>query len=188
VTAAPKPPRDLSLHLAGRASRYTPGPASTRPLSNAPIQNFGVVTPGCVYRSGQPSAAGFAWLKAQGFKSVVCLRKERDDGAAAMARLGFHYLYLPVVDEHAPSKEQAETFLKFAANPENWPLLEHCGGGIGRASCMAALVRYSFDGRRMSVAMHEARHYRPLEVPLIGKQRRFLLRWGREHAPGAARP
>lgn len=157
-------------------------------MRSAPIRNFGVVTPGCIYRSGQPSAAGFAWLKEQGFKSIVCLRKEHDDGAAAMAKYGLHYLYLPITDERAPTREQGEAFLKFAANPENWPLLEHCAGGIGRASCMAALVRYSFDGRRMGLALNEARHYRPLEIPVVGSQRRFLLKWKREHPRGAERP
>lgn len=158
------------------------------PLRGAPIVNFGEVTPGLVYRGGQPDDAAFRWLKEQGFKSVVCMRKEHDDGAEAMEKAGFRYLYLPVVNEDAPSDKQAETFLRFAANPENLPLFVHCGSGIGRAATMAALVRYSLDGWGMGLALSEARRYRPFSFPLVGRQRAFLNKWAKTHAPGAMRP
>jgi len=188
ASAAPeKGKAPLALGLKGTSS-YNATQQATKPLKGAPVPNLGVVSPGCIYRSGQPSAEGFAWLKQQGFKSIVCLRKEHDDGAAEMAKYGFHYLYLPIVDETAPTKEQAESFLKFAADRENWPLLVHCAGGRGRAGCMAALVRYSFDGRSMALALQEARHYRPLEFPMFGSQRRFLLRWERTHPRGGKTP
>src|SRR5262249_49971366 len=191
AAAAPRAHRDLSLHLADSPRHYASAPALTRPLRDAPIRNFGVVTPGCIYRSGQPSTAGFRWLKGQGFKSIVCLRKEHDDGAAEMAKYGFHYLYLPIVDETAPTKEQAESFLKFAADRENWPLLVHCHGGEGRAATMSALVRYSFHPWERSVALKEARNYRALAMirgQLCASQRRFLDEWTRTHAPGTLRP
>src|SRR5205823_4879452 len=128
ASAAPKEKVALALGLKG-TSTYSITQEATKPLKGSPVPNLGVVAPGCVYRSGQPSKAGYEWLKEQGFKSIVCLRKEHDDDAAEMAKYGFHYLYLPIVDETAPTKEQAETFLKFAANPDNWPLVVHCHGG-----------------------------------------------------------
>lgn len=189
--AAPKKEKaPLALGLKGTSS-YSATQEATKPLKGSPVPNLGVVSPGCVYRSGQPSKAGYEWLKAQGFKSIVCLRKEHDDDAAEMAKYGFHYLYLPIVDETAPTKEQAETFLKFAANPDNWPLVVHCHGGEGRAATMSALVRYSFDGWGMAVALKEARNYRTLAMfrgQLCAPQRKFLDEWVRTHKPGSMRP
>jgi tyrosine-protein phosphatase SIW14 len=186
AAAAPKKP--LALGLAAESGRYNATQSPTRPLDHAPIHNFGVVAPGCIYRSGQPSEKGFAWLREQGFRSIVCLRKEHDDGAEKMQKLGFRYLYLPIVDNHPPTDEQAEAFVRFALQRENWPLLVHCQGGMGRASCMAALVRYSLDGWGMNVALREARHYRPVSIPMFGSQRRFLRRWAAAHPRGSLRP
>src|SRR5438045_2224658 len=50
------------------------------PVGKVPLKNFGVVAPGCLYRSAQPEEKGFQWLKEQGFRGVVCLREEHDDG------------------------------------------------------------------------------------------------------------
>jgi protein tyrosine/serine phosphatase len=160
-------------------------------MSGSPVPNFGMVAPGCIYRSGQPSREGFQWLKNQGFRSVVCLRQEHDDGAAEMAEIGLKYLYIPIPDEHAPTAEQGEQFMKFAANPDNWPLLVHCHGGEGRAATMAALVRYSFDGWGMSLALKEAKNYRSLNWvrgQLCREQRDFLSRWEKTHPRGGMRP
>jgi protein tyrosine/serine phosphatase len=186
VLAGPQKP--LALGLASGSSRYNATQAAKHPMDNAPIHNFGVVAPGCVYRSGQPTEKGYAWLKEQGFRSIVCLRSEHDDGAEKMAKYGFHYLRVPIVDNHPPTDEQAEAFLKFASQRENWPLLVHCRGGMGRAGCMAALVRHTFDGWGMALALKEARHYRPLEFPMVGSQLRFLRRWAAAHPRGSLRP
>jgi atypical dual specificity phosphatase len=193
ANAAPKAQRtkkEFALRLAPN-SGYSTSERGSKPISQSPVPNFGEVAPGCIYRSGQPSEENFAWLKAQGFRSVVCLRKERDDGAERMRKYGFNYLYLPIPDERAPTNEQAETFLKFASNRDNWPLLVHCHGGEGRAATMAALVRYSFDGWVMSLALKEARQYRFMawaRGQLCAPQRRFLTEWARTHAPGQLRP
>src|SRR5437899_1744035 len=86
------------------------------PVHGVPIRNFGVVCPGCLYRSAEPgNDADYDWLVAQGFKSVICLRQEHDCSATA-ARLkekGVAYLHLPIGNEHAPTDEQAQEFLKF---------------------------------------------------------------------------
>lgn len=192
ASAAPKVSKQpLTLNLKADAASYSASPSVTRPMGHAPVRNFGVVSAGCIYRSGQPTRKGFEWLKSQGFRGIVCLREEHDDDAAEMAKYGFQYLYLPVPDERAPTVEQAETFLKFAANPNHWPLLVHCHGGEGRAATMAALVRYSFDGWTMNLAQREARNYRFLKFirgKLHASQRRFLAQWAQTHAPGAMRP
>jgi hypothetical protein len=56
---------------------------------------------------------------------------------------------------------------------------------------MSALVRYTFDGWNMAVALKEARNYRTLAMfrgQLCAPQRKFLAEWVRSHAPGSMRP
>ncbi len=193
VNAGPKKRKTpLVLGLAPARADYTTTPRANRPMGKAPIRNFGEVSAGCIYRSGQPGEDGYRWLREQGFKSIVCLRKEHDDGAERMKQYGFSYLHLPIVDETAPTMEQAETFLKFAAERQNWPLLVHCHGGEGRAATIAALVRYNFDGWAMSLALREAANYRIMRWLRGGKlcreQREFLKEWAARHPAGALRP
>ena len=73
---------------------------------------------------------------------------------------------------------QGEQFVRFASDPTTgrcWST----AGGMGRAGCMAALVRYSFDGWSMTTALKEATRYRPMSWPIFGGQRRFLEKWAR---------
>jgi protein tyrosine/serine phosphatase len=153
-----------------------------------PVRNFGVVSAGCLYRSGQPGERGFQWLVQNGFRSVVCLRKEHDDGADRLRQLGLAYLYLPIRDNHAPTDAQGRAFLEFVRDPAHWPVLVHCAAGSGRASTMAALARYAIDGWSMSQALREARSYRPLGIRLFGEQRRWLNRWKDRFPPGEYHP
>jgi atypical dual specificity phosphatase len=173
--------------LGVRTTQWQLAPASSK-IRSVPIKNFGVVSPGCLYRSAQPTSEGFAWLAKHGFRSVVSLRKEHDNGAERMKALGLKYLYLPVPDYHAPTDEQGRTFLQFVRNPDNWPVLVHCEAGIGRAGTMAALARYAIDGWSMSDALREARNYRPLKFRVFGEQRRWLNRWKDRFEPASYRP
>jgi tyrosine-protein phosphatase SIW14 len=182
----PRPP--LTLNLAAGTRGWAQNTRPSGPVGRAPIPNFGEIVPGCVYRSGQPTEKGYQWLKEQGFRGIVCLRREHDNGAEAMAKYGLKYLRIPITDYHAPTIAQGEEFVKFAANRDHWPLLVHCAGGMGRAGCMAALIRYSFDGWPMTTALREATRYRPLNWPIFGGQRQFLERWARTHPRGGMRP
>ena len=62
------------------------------PMDGVCIENFGVVNPGRLYRSAQPGKGDFEWLAQQGFRSVISLRKEHDDGAERLKKLGLNYL------------------------------------------------------------------------------------------------
>jgi protein tyrosine/serine phosphatase len=158
------------------------------PLDDVPVRNLGVVTPGCLYRSGQPGNDGFRWLAKNGFRSVVSLRKEHDDGAERLKALGLAYLHLPIRDNRAPTDAQARAFLEFVRNPAHWPVLVHCRRGEGRAGTMAALARYAIDGWSMSDALSEARDYRSFGLRLFGDQRRWLNRWKDRFPPGSYHP
>jgi protein tyrosine phosphatase (PTP) superfamily phosphohydrolase (DUF442 family) len=181
----------LCLGLAAPPRSQAAETPAVRHISGAPIRSFREVIPGCIYSSGQPAGPGFHWLREHGFRSVVCLRREQDDGAATMEQMGFHYLYLPIVDNHAPTIEQASAFLKFASSPDNWPLIVHCREGLGRAATMCTLVRYSFQGESLSEALAETRYtvfHGLVHRKLHGPQRHFLEAWAGSHTAGEMRP
>jgi protein tyrosine phosphatase (PTP) superfamily phosphohydrolase (DUF442 family) len=158
------------------------------PIKGVRVENFGVVLPGILYRSGQPGEGDFEWLAQQGIKSVVSMREEYDDGADRLKGLGINYLYLPVTDHRIPTDEQARKFLEFMHDSKNWPVLVHCKGGQGRAAIMSALARYSMQGWTMDRALEEAKLYRPFQFKIFGEQRRFLNSWKDRFAPAAYAP
>ncbi len=98
------------------------------PQLDTPVPLYGEVLPGTLYRSSQPSDAGFAWLKANGIKTIVDLRDEFDDGPS-IAPLGFgKYVYIPIVDNTPPTNKQAEQFLGLVTDRGTWPILVHAPG------------------------------------------------------------
>lgn len=171
-----------------RMAEWSPG-VPGGPLSGVPVENFGVVSPGCLYRSAQPGESDFAWLAQQGFRSVINLRKERDYADdEAFRRQGLNYLHLSIPDYHAPTGDQGRAFLVFMRDAANWPALVHCKGGQGRAGVMSALARYAIEGWPMDRALHEAKRYRPLHFKIYGEQRRWLNRWKDRFPAGSYHP
>lgn len=188
---APVPPPAL-VRVAGLPSTPDAAPrwqggSSSGSLRGTPMSRFGVVAPGCLYRSGQPDEAGYRWLVEQGVRSVVCLREGLDDEVRARA-VGLKYLRLTIPDEGPPTDEQARQFLHFVRDSRNWPVLIHCRQGVGRTSTLAALARYAVDGWSMSAALHEARKYRPFKIRIWGEQRRWLNRWKDRFPAGEYHP
>ena len=77
-------------------------------------------------------------MAARGITAVVNLRIEFDDASAGIAPA--QYLYLPTVDDHAPSLEHLCEGVQFIADvvADGGSVYVHCGSGIGRAATMAA--------------------------------------------------
>lgn len=151
----------------------------------------------CLYVSGQPSRTAYHVLVSGGMKAIVNLRAESEMRKRQdVWRRENRMFSVPISDEGAPTAEQAEEFLRLAADRENWPLLVHCKWGDGRAATMAALVRYSFDGWDIDRCLEEAYRQRRwrffvwlgLRPRLPGSQEAFLRQWARSHPPGARRP
>jgi protein tyrosine phosphatase (PTP) superfamily phosphohydrolase (DUF442 family) len=138
-----------------------------------------------IWRSGQPSKEGYARLKELGVKTVVNLRKEAPTVKELLPE-GVNAVDILIVDERAPSAEQAQQFLDLASNPDNWPILVHCHGGEGRTGVMAGLVRFAFDGWSLDKVMKEIGTFRVAHLGFIktrmcSPQRDFLKKWDVDH-------
>jgi protein tyrosine/serine phosphatase len=151
--------------------------------SNAPLQNYGVIWPNKLTRSGMPASdQGWYWLRNQGVKSVVTFRPEHD---VNYDQFGFHVMRLPM-EKDPPDEQQAEEFLRFIQSPKNQPVHIHCTAGEGRTGLMAALTRYAIDGWPLDQALAEARSYR--DGRDLSKNRLdWLKKWAAKHPPGSAR-
>jgi len=150
------------------------------PQLDAPVPLYGEVLPGTLYRSAQPSAAGFRWLKSNGITTIVNLRQEHDD-ASVVGTLGFgKYVYLPIVDNTPPTNEQAEQFLALVTDRRNWPILVHCNLGIGRAGTMSVLTRYAVQGMPFEDAYASSVLFAGGPFPQVA----WLAEWAQTHAPG----
>ena len=150
------------------------------PQLDAPVPLYGEVLPGTLYRSAQPSAEGFSWLKSNGIKTIVDLRQEHDD-APVVGPLGFgKYVYMPIVDNTPPSNDQAEQFLALVTDRGNWPILVHCNLGIGRAGTMSVLTRYAVQGMPFTDAYASSALFAGGPFP----QAAWLAEWASTHAPG----
>jgi protein tyrosine phosphatase (PTP) superfamily phosphohydrolase (DUF442 family) len=166
--------------LSGEGVTLPTGQQMPLPQLEAPVPLYGEVLPGTLYRSSQPSDAGFAWLKSNGIKTVVDLRDEHDD-APIVSKLGFgKYVYMPIVDNTPPTNDQAEQFLALVTNRGNWPILVHCNLGIGRAGTMSVLTRYAVQGMPLEDAYASSVLFGGGPLP----QALWLAQWSQNHEPG----
>lgn len=110
--------------------------------------NFGVVAPGKVYRSAQPSPRHLrAWTRAYGLKTVINLRRKpgKEDPAgevAAAEELGLRYVEIRFSSRRLPSVRDLRRLAEALENSPV-PMLIHCRGGADRtglASVMAAMA------------------------------------------------
>jgi hypothetical protein len=117
---------------------------AVRILGGAPVRALSQITPQ-IHLGGQHNRRGWRTLAARGVTAVVNMRVEYDDREAGIAPAPAHYLYLPTVDETAPSLEHLKQGVAFMAAEiaEGGVVYVHCGSGIGRAATLVAayLVR-----------------------------------------------
>lgn len=149
------------------------------------MPNFGVVWEHKLTRSGLPdSDSGWAWLRAQGVRSVVTFREEHD---VDYAGLGFaNVLQIPLSSDIYPTEAQAQRFLAYIQDPTRQPVHVHCKAGRDRTGMMVALARYAVDGWPLSDALAEARRYRGGK-DLESNRIEWLHAWAAKHPPGSAR-
>ncbi|HWJ57826.1 MAG TPA: YiiX/YebB-like N1pC/P60 family cysteine hydrolase [Vicinamibacterales bacterium] len=104
------------------------------------------VAPG-LYRGGQPSAEGVAWLKSQGFKTVLNLRHYHGDSEKRdVESVGMRYERIALTSWGAPRPEQIARFLEIIRDPSLRPLYVHCQHGVDRTGAMMAVYRMEEEG------------------------------------------
>ena len=105
------------------------------------LHNVEMVEAGVLCGGSEPSEDAIALLKRKGFHSVVNLRKEDNSEAPLVKAAGMTALYIPVVDQHAPTTEQAQQFVDFMKDASHHPVFVHCHEGVGRTHTFIAVWR-----------------------------------------------
>jgi predicted protein tyrosine phosphatase len=146
-----------------------------RIVTGAPIQGVSQITPH-LHVGGQYRRRGWRRLAARGITSVVNLRIEVDDQARGIAPVS--YLYLPTVDDAAPSLEHLRAGVDFIAErvASGQGVYVHCGSGVGRAATVAAAY-LSSTGLSAEEAWARIRQVRPFIRPSavqLAQIRRFV--------------
>jgi predicted protein tyrosine phosphatase len=128
-----------------------------------PVLRYCQVTPQ-LYVGGQINARGWNWLAERGLTADLNLRVEFNDAERGIAPAA--YLWLPTVDDDAPTLEHLRTGVDFIQqNIENGGrVYVHCASGVGRAPTMAAAYLIS-TGMSTDEAWSLIRRGRPFIKP-----------------------
>ena len=108
---------------------------------------------------GQPEPAAIPWLAEQGFKTVISLRLDDEEGAniaenrAAAESAGVYYLHLPFDPENS-SPVAVEAVLAAIGNKEIQPVFIHCNSAT-RAAAIWMIGRVTKDGLEIRTAEQE---------------------------------
>jgi len=172
--------RILRSRLAQQGVRVTALWASdhlTRLISGANIRRLSQIAPG-LHVGGQYRRRGWPRLVSRGITAVINMRIEFDDRQVGIAPP--HYLYLPTVDDDAPTLEQLREGVAFIAEQiaQGSGVYIHCGAGVGRAATMAAayLVSTGLTPEQAWVRIKKVRPFiRPTKVQ-IAQIERFAAR------------
>ncbi|MBE0688872.1 MAG: dual specificity protein phosphatase family protein [Anaerolineae bacterium] len=137
-----------------------------------PAWRFGWITPNLLL-GGQPARHVWAKLGQRGVTAVINLRHEYDY-QNEIGGLPLHYLYLPTVDNTAPSQEHLWKGVLFIEEEvENGgKVYIHCWEGLGRSPTMVAAYLV-YTGSTPAEAWAKIRLVRPFIRPTHTQQIRL---------------
>jgi len=151
-----KRPQVLLLLVSFTAYLLVPGGVGEGSSIAVPgIPRFQAVTES-LFRGGQPTEAGFRFLKQKGIRTVVNLREENDE-KALVEELGMKYVHLPASAWDPISGEAVQTFFQVINDPSNHPVFVHCRRGADRTGAMVGFFRIASQGWDGKRAYQEAR-------------------------------
>jgi hypothetical protein len=118
-----------------------------------------------LYRSAQPSRAGFALLESRPslangdppINTVVSLRAFNDDSSLVATPSALHLEEISFKTWH-PEDEDVVKFLRIATTPALQPVLVHCRHGSDRTGTMVAVYRIVVEGWTKAQAVDEMVH------------------------------
>jgi protein tyrosine/serine phosphatase len=130
-------------------------PKWAKPISLEGVPNLHQIDVN-VYRSAQPTVAGFENLKKFGIKTVINLRAFHSDKDET-AGLNLSCEEISFKTWH-PEQEDIIKFIKIIQNKENGPFLIHCQHGADRTGMMSAIYRMYFQNWTKENAMDEMKN------------------------------
>lgn len=133
-----------SLHAArnGKARPHSLITSENDLLSFRDAHNIHVVTP-YYMAGGQPSEAGYRWLKSKGVTTVINLRQPFEYEKEMLEKLGMRYVHISWPDLQPPTLEQTRRIVEVveAEKKRGGKVFQHCLRGIGRDGTMVCCVR-----------------------------------------------
>lgn len=156
-----------------------------RKLLGRPIWRYSWITPN-ILLGGQPARRLWKILDTIGVDGVINMRAEYDY-LDEMGGTGgrFEYLYLPTVDNTAPTIEHLQQGVEFANRilDNGGKLYIHCWEGLGRGPTMVAAHLVS-KGLTPDEAWAYIRQVRPFIRP-VPAQRERLEEFAKQYAPAS---
>ena len=148
----------LALALSVRAARAQGRPATwARPVNLTGAPNLHAVAPN-IFRSAQPSAAGFRALSAQhGIKTVVSLRANHTDDELVRGT-DIKAVPFPTNTWHIRRASVVGALRTLRAASPTAPVLLHCQHGADRTGLIMALYRILYQGWTKEAALDEMRN------------------------------
>lgn len=153
-----------------------------RLITGLPPRRYSRITPQ-LFVGGQYSKRGLEQLRVRGFTSLVNLREEFDDAEAGIS-LG-RYLYLPTIDDDAPTLEDLREGVEFLQDEiaRGGKVYVHCMLGVGRSVTLIAAYLVSL-GMTPEAAWELLRRKRPFIQP-TEVQVAQVEAWARLHQEAA---
>jgi protein-tyrosine phosphatase len=113
-----------------------------------------------VYRGGQPTSAGLAYLASLGVKTIVDLREPGERSKAeerSAAALGMHYVNVPMTGLTPPSAAETAKILGLLEDGGSGPVFVHCMRGADRTGAVIAAYHIDHDKWDNARALKDAK-------------------------------
>jgi protein tyrosine/serine phosphatase len=135
-------------------------------LYHRPARQFGVVIPGVLYRSGQPTEQGWRFLKDKiGIRTVIDLREDTPNEPWSVletsfcAANGIRHIKLPI-GRKGLTDDQLAVVVNTISDPRRQPVLVHCELGRSRTGIVVAAYRVVAQGWSYETALTESHRYK----------------------------
>jgi tyrosine-protein phosphatase SIW14 len=145
--------------------------AWAQPVAPTAIGNWFKVDDG-LYRSRQPSRAGFEEARKMGIRTIIDLRSSHSD-AELVEGLGFNLIAIPMHAWHFSDDAIVRALKAIQAGPK--PVLVHCQRGADRTGAVIAAYRVIVQGWSKDEAIAELKkggygfHWYYLNIPAFIK-------------------